>query len=527
VKYQFKTTPYAHQVAAIEKLLSLYRKGNNNGALLMAPRTGKTKVAIDWASILHQAGKVNRVVVVCPVSVIGVWVEEIATHCPVKHKIIVWDKDGRERVSLPPWQVNKLVFVIINYEAFQVPGAVTKRDEDGNVIARSRNRGGRFDMKKAFSKWRPHMFILDESHRIKSPRAKKSTMIQALGKLAEFRIIMTGTVLTKKKRVFDIYGQWLFLNPDSKLMMDVDGNRHNMSSFKKDYGVWTERNGYPQWLRNRNDTRLRKRLHADSFAVTRDECFDLPKAQYQIVPVKLTGHNAELYDEMAEEMVAKIKTGEITEASIKLVQGMRLAQLTSGLARTVPTDERPEGRLLRVGRDKLTVLEERLFDLFEADEHVIIGARWRGDIAAIAAMCGKMRGFGRNGVPAFELHGGVDRAQRDSNRRQFNGTDGPAAFIMQPQAGSMGIDLRSASVFIWFSLTNSWVDFTQSEDRNALSPTPVTYEYMLCEGTVDEVLYDELMQDGSFAKAITDSPDRLLRNFKKDWVPKTRRGGQE
>lgn len=526
MKYKFQTRPYAHQVAAIEKLLDLYRKGIMFGALLMAPRTGKTKVAIDWASILHQAGKVNRVVVVAPVSVLGVWEEEIATHCPVKHKVIVWDKDGRSGTSLPPWTVNKLVFVLVNYDAFSTPGAVTRRDAQGRVIARSRSRGGRFEMKKAFSKWRPHMFILDESHRIKSPRAKKSLMIQALGRLAEYRLILTGTVLTKKKRVFDIYGQWLFLNPDSKIMLDVDGNRHTMSTFKQEYGVWTERNGYPQWLRNKNQERLRKRLHADSFAVTRDECFDLPQAQYQIVPVTLTGHNAELYDEMAEEMVARIKTGEITEASIKLVQGMRLAQLTSGITRTVGDDDRPS-RLLRVGRDKLNLLEERLTDLFEADEHVVIAARWRGDISSIARMCRQLKGFGRNGVPAYQLHGGVDRRERDSQRSRFNQEDGPAAFIMQPQAGSMGIDLRSASIFIWFSLTNSWVDFTQSEDRVALSPRAVTYEYFIARGTVDEVLYDELMQDGSFAKAITNSPDRLLRNFKQEWKPKKRRKKQD
>jgi SNF2-related domain len=521
VKYKFKTRPYAHQVAAIEFLLSLYRKGNKAGALLMAPRTGKTKVAIDWASILHQAGKVSRVIVICPVSVMGVWEEEIKTHCPVPYKVVIWDKDGRKETTLPPFSLNKLVFVLVNYDAFSTPGAFIFKN-GVNTKRRSTSRGGRFEMKKAFTRWAPHMVILDESHRVKSPRARKSTMIQALGRLAEYRLIMTGTVLTKKKRVFDIYGQWLFLNPDSKLMVDIDGNQHTMASFKKEYGVWTERNGYPQWLRNRNDTRLRKRLHAESFAVTRDECFDLPKAQYQIIPVTLTGHNAELYDEMAEEMVAKIKTGEITEASIKLVQGLRLSQLTSGIAKTTPTPDHPTARLLRVGRDKLNVLEERVSDLFEADEHVIIAGRWRADLAAAAALCRKLK------VPAYQLHGGVkSRPQRDENRRRFNAEDGPAAFIMQPQAGSMGIDLRSASVFIWFSLTNSWVDFSQSEDRNALSPTPVTYEYLLCRSTVDELMYDDLMGDGDFAKAITDSPDRLLRNFKQDWVPKTRPKKQE
>src|SRR5688572_21975106 len=79
LKYKWKTRPFHHQVAAIKTLLN----NGYGGALLMEPRTGKTKVAIDWISILHLAGKVNRVLIFCPVSVMGVWEEQLAMHCPV------------------------------------------------------------------------------------------------------------------------------------------------------------------------------------------------------------------------------------------------------------------------------------------------------------------------------------------------------------------------------------------------------------------------------------------------------------
>jgi hypothetical protein len=44
--------------------------------------------------------------------------------------------------------------------------------------------------------------------------------------------------------------------------------------------------------------------------------------------------------------------------------------------------------------------------------------------------------------------------------------------------------------------------------------------YLIARGTVDQVMYDSLQEDGDLAKAVTDSPDRLLRNFKEHWVPK-------
>jgi SNF2 family DNA or RNA helicase len=357
------------------------------------------------------------------------------------------------------------------------------------------------------------MIVLDESHRIKTPNARKTRMLWKLGKTADYRLILTGTVLTKKKRVFDIYSQWQFLNPESPLVAD-----QTLKTFKEEYGVWTSRNGYPQWLRNQNMTKLRKLLHAEAFAITRDECFDLPPRRDQIIPVELTGHNAELYDQMAEEMVAKIKTGEITEASIKLVQTLRLSQLTSGITRTTPTEDHPESRLLRVGRDKLIVLEELLTDLFEADEKVVVAARWRADIAAIAQLATKLK------TPAYQIHGGIpSRDRQPKHIKPFNQRDGKALLVMQPQAGGLGIDLSAASIFIWFSLTNSWVDYTQSEDRIALSNRSTIFMYLIARGTVDQVLYDTNQEDGDIARAVTESPDRLLRNFKDHWVPKKHR----
>jgi Mesyanzhinovviridae DNA helicase len=504
LKYRFRTKPYYHQAEALKEVVAGWRT-NGSHALLMAPRTGKTKVAIDGAALLHQIGKVDRVLVVCPVSVMGVWIDEIKAHCPVKAQIIVWDREGRKYQNLPQRSSKKLTFVLVNYEAFSTPGAKLRSGR------RSKSRGGRFEMKKVFQRWDPDLFILDESHRIKTPSARKTTMIWSLGKRARYRLILTGTVLTKKKRVFDIYSQWKFLNPESPLVMN-----YTLASFKERYGVWTSRNGYNQWLRNRNMEELRKLLHAESFAVTRDECFDLPPRRDQIIPVELTGHTAEVYDQMAEEMVAKIKTGEITEASIKLVQSLRLGQITSGITRTTPTADHPRSRLIRIGRDKLVVLEELLTDLFEAEEKVVIGARWKADIGAIAQLCKKLK------TPCYQIHGGVGRSQRDFGIRRFKEVEGAACMVMQPAAGGLGIDLSAASIFIWFSLTNSWVDFTQAEDRIALSNRSTIFMYLIANGTIDEVLYDSLMQDGNLAKMVTASPNRLLRNFKQDWQPKRR-----
>lgn len=493
VKYRFKTRPYKYQVAAIKKLLST----GFGGALLMAPRTGKTKTLIDYAGCLYAAGKIKRVLIFCPLGVIGVWEDQIAQHCPHNYRIVAWDKDSRKRgVELPKYSAkDTLDFVIINYDALSTPGAVIKTDDYGNKL-RSKRRGGRFDIFKALARWQPNLIALDESHRIKSTSAVKSRMLHKLGKVAEYRVIMTGTVVTKKKRIFDIYSQWKFLNP----------GRFNMpfATFKTTYGQWTTRNGFPQWLRNINEDDLHTQIHQDAFAISREECYDLPPRRDQIIPVHLDV-SAPYYDQMAREMVAKIETGEITVASIALVQTLRLRQITSGIAKTEPTADHPEGRLVRVGHEKLNTLRDILMDLFEAEEKVVIGAQFVGDIAAIARMCQELK------VPAYVVRGGVSRRERDESIRSFRNKPGPSCFIAQPQAAAEGIDLSSASIFIWFSMTPSYVSYTQFEDRIALSPVGTVYMYLIAMGTVDELLYETLQGDGDVAKAIMASPERLLR----------------
>jgi SNF2 family DNA or RNA helicase len=523
VKYRFKRRPYAHQKDAIRKLVST----GFGGALLMAPRTGKTKTVIDYACIMHEAGYINRVLISCPVAVMSVWEDEIAANVPdrIKYSVTVWDKQARKEVDLPKWGKDRLDFVIINHDAFSTAGAVTKRvvsKRTGKTLrlVRSKKRGGRYEMKREFSLWQPQLLVVDESHRFKSPSsAKFRTLVSLVWEKdgitpkIPFRVLMTGTPITKKKRIFDIYAQWKLLNPKRFRGM-------TLKDFKHHYARWVNKGNYEMWVANRPKEveSLRELIHKDSFAITRDECFDLPKSSQQIIHVSMSEDTALAYDQMAEEMVAKLKSGELVEASIKLVMTMRLAQISSGVGKTSPTPEHPDGQLIRIGTDKMDVLESLLSDLFEADEKVVVAARFSHDIKATQEICDRLSTKTMK-VHHFTLQGRrkgprQDRKSRAQDLKRFKNIDGPACYIVQPASGSMGIDLSSASTIIWFSLTPSWVDYTQMNDRIALNPHSVSEIYLIAS-PADQLLYDTLLEDGDLAKAVTDSPDRLLRNYKK------------
>lgn len=504
-KYKFKLKPYRHQYDALRFLL----KTGWGGALLMQPRTGKTKVVVDYASVQHQRSLVNRVLIFCPAGVMGVWPDEIEANCPFKHRVVVWDRRARRgrgkrrtgKQELPSYGKDCLDFVIVNYDALSTPGKIISRDEDGN-IRRSRKRGGRYDIKNQLLRWQPDLVVLDESHRIKSPSAKKSTALHTFHDKSRFRIIMTGTVVTKKKRLFDIYSQWRFLNRRRFSGL-------NFGQFKSRYGLWKDTVAptgahYSKFLGTQNEDELHRLVHLDAFSVLRKDCYDLPPSSPpQRIGVELE-ESADIYDDMAADMVARIETGEITEASIKLVQRLRLQQITSGITKTTPTREHPEGRLVVIGSEKLRVLQSRLEDLFEAEEKLIIGAHFRADLARIEALVKKM------GVYCTVVKGGVPPRERVPMAKAFERQEGPAVFVGQPGAMAEGIDLRSAPIMIWYSLPTSWVNFSQFGDRNALSEEPRFTEY-LSAGGVDDLLWETLMEDEDIGKKFITSPQRLLR----------------
>src|SRR3546814_2925627 len=118
--YRFKTRPYAHQKEALRQLIS----NGYGGALLMEPRTGKTKTTIDYMSVLHMKRGVRRFLVVCPTRVMGVWADEMHNHCTYMAQVIIWDARTRRTMPVLPDTLGPydMPVVVTSYEAFATPG---------------------------------------------------------------------------------------------------------------------------------------------------------------------------------------------------------------------------------------------------------------------------------------------------------------------------------------------------------------------------------------------------------------------
>lgn len=512
MKYKFKTKPYAHQREGIYFVFRQWKKGLG-AALLFEPRTGKTKTAIDSLSILHHLTGVRKVLVIAPNRVLGTWVQEFAIHCPLIVQTIIWDKDARKAPLPKTVGPYDLQVILTNFEAFSTPGRRTKS-------GRRSRASGRFKHRTVLRNWIGDEYaaaIIDEGHKIKSPSGKASNAIVSMQPDFEYRLLLTGTPITKARRAHDIYMLWQWVNPRRFQRWGP-----TVEAFKNHCGVWTNKHGFPQWLRAKKSgmADLQEGLHKDGMVVRRENCFDLPPRSDRIINVKLSPTTARHYQEMAEQMVTRLENGKIAEASVPLVVTLRLLQITSGFVGIGSKGQPTVPHTL--GREKLLALQEILTEeIIEREEKVVIAARFKYDLTHIEALCKRLQ------IPVWAIRGGVSRSDSDRAIRQFRKhDDGPAAMIMQPSAGSLGIDLSTASHMIWYSQTHSWVDWTQACDRIALSDNPTVFTYIMVPNSVDSLVREALMNDTNVSRMILSDPRSILLGGKHEASDsrRTRRG---
>jgi SNF2 family DNA or RNA helicase len=441
--------------------------------------TGKTKVAIDWAGIgFHNYG-VRKVLVVAPLSVLGVWPRQIRQHSPVPSKIFRLEGPTAvrcqhlariSRVHRTGALDGYLSWIIINYEG----------------IWRAPDRGP--SIEDLLRKWKPDLVIFDESHRLKSPTSKQSKAAFRISQEVEQRLILTGTAITKSP--LDAFGQFRAIEPK------IFGS--NWYAFKNTYGLWGgmmrhQLRGY------RNVPKLTKLLRENSFRVKKEECLDLPPKVYETVPVVLPDSIMRMYNEMAREMILELKEAPAV-APIVLVKLLRLSQITSGFVKDV------EGKIQILDDTKLKTLMSLVEDAVEEDHKVVVFARFVTDISRIS------QGLTGKKIQHRILSGSVPPHRRDSIIAEFQENPDVRVFVAQTQAGSLGIELTAADIAVFYSLDYNAANYWQAQDRlhRIGQNKKVTYYHLLVPRSIDTVVMKALQDKADIAARILHKPQALI-----------------
>ena len=249
----------------------------------MEPGLGKTLTALQaW-----RRGGSRSLVVVAPVSALGVWHSELSD---LGYDIPYLPATGAAKVRVIRWSIPYALsrIIVINYEALLNKEVLLALHELGDFT-----------------------LILDESQRIKTPSAKRSRAATALSKDRQ-TFILSGTPVTRN--LLDLYGQFKAIDPTIFDTM-------SFSKFKQRYAVMGGYGNY-QVVGYRDIPDLEARIAPYTYALRKEDALDLPPQVDQVVPV--TAHPAQWrqYRELAN---GGLWLGEPVDNP--LVRALRLQQL--------------------------------------------------------------------------------------------------------------------------------------------------------------------------------------------------------
>ena len=460
--------PYEHQRQAVEfacKLFGLNKGGDNppsiqsrGCALLMEMGTGKSLTTIAVAGRLYLDQKIERMLVVAPLSILGVWQEEFRKFADFPYSLAMIEGIGsRKSEKLRQIPTNGLQVAVINYES-----AWRLEDE--------------------LAAWDADLIICDEGHKIKTHNISASKCMHRLGARARYRMLLTGTIITNK--AIDIFSPYKFLNPA------VFGN--SFYAFRNRYFDMTGYGQHVPVLKVNMAAELSRRIHNIAFRATKAECLDLPETTEIVRTVELETSAQRMYRDLVRDSFISLKDGEVTAANV-LTRLLRLSQLTGGFLRK-DDSERP----VPVSEAKLAALADIVDSAAEDGRKLVIIARFLPEIDAIRTM------LEQKAIQFSVISGEIK--DRDDQVRRFQEDPDTTVFVGQIATAGLGITLTAADTMVFYSLDYSMSNFEQAKARihRVGQRNPCTYIYLVAASTVDEKVLQALRDKADLARILID-----------------------
>ena len=443
---------------------------NKGFGLLFEMGCGKTLTAIAIAGAGYQMGKIDRLLIVAPTSVVAVWPKELREYAKFKYtcKTLLGEKQQRIKQidDLLKFPFKALKIAVINYESTWRPEILEKLKE--------------FDA---------DMVIADESQRIKTYDAAQSKAMHELGDQARYKLILSGTPV--QTAAIDIWSQYRFLDKS------VFGE--NFFKFRGRYAIM---GGYgnKKIVGYRDLEGLIKKEHSIAFRVTKDEALDLPEQTFETRRIQFSPKEKSLYERLKKDSYAELDNGGHITATTVLTKLLRLQQLTGGF---LVQDEAQKPQL--VSRAKLDALTDIIVDyVIGSGKKLVVFARFIAEVKAIINLAAKVL---PKDLKQVAIYGDVKKEDRGDIVKQFQEDPSTVLFVGQIDTAGTGITLTAADTCVYYSKNFNYATYSQSLSRihRIGQRNCCTYIDLEIEGTIDELISSALSRKEDMAKTVVDN----------------------
>ena len=415
-------------------------------------------------------GKVERLLIVAPTSVVAVWPKELQEYAKFKYtcKTLLGEKKQRIKQidDLLKFPFKALKVAVINYESTWRPEILEKLKE--------------FDA---------DMVIADESQRIKTYDAAQSKAMHELGDQARYKLILSGTPV--QTAAIDIWSQYRFL--DKTVFGD------NFFKFRGRYAIM---GGYgnKKIVGYKDLEGLIKKEHSIAFRVTKDEALDLPEQTFETRKIQFNQKEKNLYERIKKDSYAELGGGGHITATTVLTRLLRLQQLAGGF---LVQDDAQKPQL--VSRAKLDALGDIIEDyVIGSGKKLVIFARFIAEVKAIMELADKVL---PKELKQVAIYGDIKKEDRGDIVKQFQEDPKTVLFIGQIDTAGTGITLTAADTCVYYSKNFNYATYSQSLSRihRIGQRNCCTYIDLEIEGTIDELISKALSRKEDMAKTVVDN----------------------
>lgn len=399
-----KFKPFAHQKETSD-FLSRRRKAfcfNEQG-------TGKTASVIWSADYLMKLGKIKRVLVICPLSIMkSAWQQDLfkfAMHrsCSVAHG----DAKQRKKIIAAGSE-----FVVINF--------------DGLAVVKDEIIKGGFDL-----------IVVDEANAYKNPTTNRWKVLRDVAASAKGLWMLTGTPAAQSP--LDAYGLAKLVNPDNT---------------PKYYGQFRDQVMYKvtqfKWVAKPGSQDTVHQVLQPAIRFERNQCLDLPPVTHVEREAPLTPQQAKYYQLLKDKMTM-VADGESVTAVNAATNINKLLQISGGAVYT-DTGEVVEFDVSNRLNAVLEVIEE-------SSHKVLVFVPFTHTIELLKATLDK------HGISNDVINGKVSVNRRSDIVTRFQNNPDPYVLIIQPQAASHGLTLTAANTIIWYAPVTSVETYLQANAR--------------------------------------------------------------
>jgi len=431
---------WSHQIEAKTEALQYDKR-----LLAWDPRLGKTQGSIEC---IKEWGEL-RGIVVAPLVVCRQWCDELVANGFKVYEAflgatVALDRDLRNQAD---------TVVVVNYDRL-------------------------YALREALKRFKAQFLILDESHWIKSPSAKRARAARMLGWNTKYVRLLTGT--PANNHLGDLWGQMTVVDPE--------GWDKSYVRFANKYLI-----RHPLYTSTivgyRDLPALESLIRKGAHIVKREDVFGADQYQYIRRSVSLPSAASKLYGELAKKWVLDTPTISAEHIFKRLV---RLQQLSSGY---LPIDD---GTIIEVHTAKIDAVMADLDEIFESGHKVVLfhKFRWEGDRYEK-----EIRKLYPN-VGVGRIQGGDDSSDRDAAIALIEEGVGPGVIIAQTRAGGIGISLRNAKYASFLSSGYSYTERKQAIDRiYCQGETRCITDYVV-DGTIERTIERAVMNKESLNEAI-------------------------